>query len=393
MSRVVFRLESPMLIGGRRLKDNVYESIDYIPGHVVRAAFAKHILMNCPLYNPQEPDAQGRYNYVYVRDESKCISCTFYKACSTFGDIKFSFFYPEGCDILPLTAKGCKTNREHGFRDMLVNDGEHKCRHCINESGMDSVMRGLAGRLESVKGYRKGKARVSIDKELYTKTAINSYTQTALDGSLYSIYAIRQGTVFEGHIGDTEALGVKEGQIYHIGGYCSVGFGRVKVISVTPDKKRQDLLPLLREFNERKQEKEGKQDKYFIPILFKSDAKLGIEEFDLSKAISDAEYRNIWKRMVMGTEDDGFDIEQVYTEQEIVRGYDTSREWGRWEKKPEILTLRGTTLLLSTKNYIESVIGRLEQMEAEGVGRDKNNGFGQIEICNELHLKGEIVNG
>ena len=34
-----------------------------------------------------------------------------------FSDIKFSFFYPEGSEIVPLTAMKCKEDDSHGYID------------------------------------------------------------------------------------------------------------------------------------------------------------------------------------------------------------------------------------------------------------------------------------
>ncbi|MCX7921551.1 MAG: hypothetical protein N3B21_05980 [Clostridia bacterium] len=394
MSKVVLKLESPLMTGGKRLKDNVLESLDYIAGHVLRAAFARHILLNCPLYKPNQPDSKGRYHFVYIRDKGECRKCRLYEACRDFSDMKFSFFYPKGTDILPYTAKGCKYHDDHGFKDILTYNEGVRCSKCIEKYGESMVDMGKAGRVESVSGYRKRHEKISIERTVFTRTAIEPSTKTAQDGSLYLIYAVKQGIEFEGEIQGIEKLGIKEGNSIYVGSYNTVGFGRMSVQSISDEDRKKNLPELISEFNLKLHKHNVKQPTEtkvtYIPILFKSDAKLGIERESFDRPMSNEEYKEKWKELIFGEKLQDIKIEKVLSENDMYRGYDTSQEWGKWEKKPQIITLKGTSVLLSTDRPIESVLPELVDMELQGVGEDKNNGFGQIEVCNELHVKGEI---
>ena len=45
--RIRMDFKSPLLVGGKRLTSNYIEGIDYIPGNIVRAGFARYILNEC----------------------------------------------------------------------------------------------------------------------------------------------------------------------------------------------------------------------------------------------------------------------------------------------------------------------------------------------------------
>lgn len=392
LSEVVLHLESPLMTGGKRLKDNVLESLDYIPGHVLRAAFAKYILLRCPLYDPRKTDEASRYHYIYDRKAKECDGCLWHEACRSFSGIVFSFFYPENCDIIPFTAKICKhLPQEHGMRDLLTNPGRMRCRQCEAAYPKTDLDIGKFGRLESVSGYRRGGRKFLPKTITLTRTSINPFTGTALNAGLYSVTALQQGLPFTGTISGIEKLNIQPGQTIYVGSYNSVGLGRMKLAELKPPPPERNLLNLLRQFNLRLKEAYGDSIKTYIPILLKSDAKLGIETMPQFKApLSNDDYRREWQRLILGRDNQGIEIEQIYSEQDIYRGYDTSREWGRWEKQPQVLTLKGTTFLLSTQQPLESILPFLTGMETSGIGNDRANGFGQVEIGNKLHVEGEI---
>lgn len=389
MSRVELKLESPLMTGGKRIKDNVLQSLDYIPGSVMRAAFAKYILMHCPLYTPEKCDDAGRYNYVYIRDSIKCKGCPFYDSCSNFSSIKFSFFYPKDFQIIPFTARKCKVSNNHGFIDTLILPENLKCKKC-NDENKDSVSNGRIGRMESARGFRMGRQSVKLDREVFTRTSVDPYTLTAKDGSLYSIYAIKQGITFVGDIDGFEMLNLKIGDEIYAGSYNTVGFGKLTVQNVCIPNQYRNLHDDIIRFNERIRNAGYSPDKTYIPMLLISDAKLGIEDYDFDKPLSNDEYKSIWKKLLFSDVKPELNVEKVFSEQDIYKGYDTSKPWGKWEKAPQVLVLKGTTILASTEKPVEEIIDVLNMLEHEGIGRERENGFGKVEICDELHVKGEI---
>ncbi len=378
------------MVGGKRLADNVLESLDYIPGNVMRAALAKYILLSCPLYDHRKPDELGRYNYVYVRDETSCSRCKFNNACREFSNIRISFFYPEGYDIIPLTSKKCKTYMDHGFKDILTGVETSECEECmkINRQGSGTA---FLGRMEFANGFRHGKEKCTPGRYSFTRTSLDEYTLTALDASLHSINVVEGGIIYEGEIKGFESLNLNPGKMLYVGKYTSIGFGHVKIMGVKDKPERKNLIELLGEFNKNIRTKLPRDaEKSYIPILFRSDAKLGIEELCTDTPLSDREYKQIWERLVLGDNPCGFQIEQVFSEQDIYKGYDTSKELEKWERKPCVFTKKGTSVLMSTKKRLEDIVETLISMETKGIGKDTYDGFGEIEICNELHVKGGI---
>lgn len=140
----------------------------------------------------------------------------------------------------------------------------------------------------------------------------------------------------------------------------------------------------------------------YIPILFNSHAKLGIERIPHEKLSSrDIDFKAIWKELITEEYENNqiikrglnfeFEVEKVYTETQIYRGYDTSLDLEEPREKAIIINKMGTTVLLKIhKNEYKKAIENLSKAEQLGIGYETENGYGQVEISNEIHLKGEI---
>ncbi|WP_434297091.1 hypothetical protein [Clostridium sporogenes] len=396
MAYVTLEMKSPLVVVGRNLTNNYRESLPYISGDRIRAGFAKYILQNCPVYEVNKKEIVNnkvRYNWVYYRNEKQCSKCEFSEVCKNFSNMKFSFFYPQGTQVLPFTSMKCKYNKDHGFKDILIRPKETKCNRCIEDTKNE-------GRMEAAYGFRKGKNAFDINKVVYTRNSINRYTRTSKEGALYNIVAV-ENKYFEGEIEGIEPLvevmeNCNEEKIVRIGSYTSVGMGLAKV--KVEDKKyecnEKELLKKLKEFNERiiVQDYFEEYDKNFnyIPILLTSNGKLGLEKENVEDYLSDDEYRKIWTKILKRDINFEFEVERVYTETENYRGYDLSKEFTDIREDIVIINKMGTTILLKTKENLSNLVMELNKLESEGIGNEKENGFGKVEICNELHLKGEI---
>jgi hypothetical protein len=411
-------LESPLIVGGHRLVNNVFYSLDYITGSVLRAAFVRQILLNCPIFDENKDDGYKKdnktvkYNYVYIRDEEYCRNCDSYKLCKDFSSIKFSFFYPEGTEIIPLTSKKCKEFDDHCFIDSIAGTAGTKSKQCKANNCQDPERR-----LEYKKGYRKGGTFFSLynKRSNYTKTAIDPYTRRAKDNYLYSINAIDEGVMFEGSISLPESLnfedilvfcdrtgGEENKPVVYVGKRSSSGFGKVSINNFFEMRKKEDnLKKSLEEFNIRilkNKFHDVNPSKTYIPILFTSDAKLEIGTFlDLGSPKTNKEYLEMWNKLIFGSSESIFSVEEVYAEHDYYKGFDTSLKPEELEKnkraQTQILTLKGTSLLLSSEKEIDEIVDALRELQNKGVGKETDNGFGEIEVCNILHVKGEVVNG
>ncbi|ENJ9653018.1 hypothetical protein AB2T14_000605 [Clostridium botulinum] len=396
MAYVTLEMKSPLVVVGRNLTNNYRESLPYISGDRIRAGFAKYILQNCPVYEVNKKEIVNnkvRYNWVYYRNEKQCSKCEFSEVCKNFSNMKFSFFYPQGTQVLPFTSMKCKYNKDHGFKDILIRPKETKCNRCIEDTKNE-------GRMEAAYGFRKGKNAFDINKVVYTRNSINRYTRTSKEGALYNIVAV-ENKYFEGEIEGIEPLvevmeKFNEEKIVRIGSYTSVGMGlaEIKVEDKKHEFNEKVLLKKLNEFNERirKQDYFEEYDKNFnyIPILLTSNGKLGLEKENVEEYLSDDEYRKIWNETLKRDINFDFEVERVYTETENYRGYDLSKEFTDIREDIVIINKMGTTILLKTKENLSNLVRELNKLESEGIGNEKENGFGKVEICNELHLKGEI---
>lgn len=402
MAKVFLELKTPLIVGAKRIKDNFITSVNYIPGNVLRAAFARKLLLECPVYDSNVTDSNDKYNMVFIRNKGECDKCERKEICENFSNIKFSFFYPENADVIPFTAEKCKYHNEHGFLDGMFKHKNGICEKCKHNKE--------EGRMESVNGLRLGNKVLKLDTVQFTKTAIDKYTKTAKDGSLFTIEAIKEkdenknyikftGTI-DGYLGEF----LKKGDIIRVGKKIASGYGKFEIVDINDNDKFESLVKRIDKFNNRirsfsnedkiKKIKNYDEKKTYIPILFKSNARLGIENENLDKVKTNEDFKVKWKELILKGEFGGnFEIEKVWSENDIYKGYDTSMPWGKWERKPIIQTLFGTTILVSTKILSDKCIEYLEKLESDGIGKDTKDGYGQVEICNELHMEGEIYNG
>lgn len=392
MSKILLKMKSPLVVLGKSMSSKYKESLSYISGDKVRAAFAKYILLNCPVFQfnqREEIDKEKfKYNWVYYRNKLECRNCTFSDVCKSFSDMKFSFFYPEGTDIIPFTAMKCKYHKDHGFRDILIKnyDKTIKCKKCLKKG-----KKTLEGRMEAAYGLRKKNEGFEPDKIIYTRNAINRYTKTSKEGALFTIVAVTN-TNFEGYIEGVEpllkAMKILKDKVVRIGSYISVGMGSFEITKINEENKNCNLLEKLMDFNRRIKDKP--QNKNYIPILLKSDTKLGLEKIKLKSYLTDDDYREKWKEILLKYIDFNFSIKSVYTEVENYKGYDLSNGVDNKDENIVIINKMGTTILLETEDKLQKILNKLEKLEFEGIGFERENGFGKIEICNEMHLKGEI---
>ena len=100
----------------------------------------------------------------------------------------------------------------------------------------------------------------------------------------------------------------------------------------------------------------------------------------------------LWQDKVFGV-NSKLKLEKVFAENTFYKGFDTSAEWGNWEKeRPEILTLKGTSFLISYKKNDRDAFDELIKIKSTGVGKDTINGFGEISVCCKLHKLGVTKN-
>lgn len=377
---VKFELLSPVMCGGIRIADNFLESEAFIRGSVLRAAFANSILLECPLADQVSED--GKRNFIEVKDsEGRCKICPQRSVCAHFSDMTFSFAYKEGCIPAPFTAKKCKTcGTKHPVQDTIIENGLLSCNACTNGLKRMETLKGMI-RFDADGKVGDGKVQMNLSSH----TAINYYSNTADDGSLFSVKAIQKGQIFSAVIDDCDTGMLKKGDVIYAGKYASCGFGKMRIADIQPVSEctEQEIAQKIQAFNTRF-EKEN-----MAAVLFLSDAYP--HHVPLTEDIQTNEgYLSYWTHALFGEGALPFAIKNMFTETQLYSGYDTSRKWGDWkQKKPELMIMKGTSVLLEIKDgCMDEAVKLLTNAQKYGLGRQTENGFGQIEICHAIHCTG-----
>lgn len=380
--KIKFELLSDVMAGGVRIADNFLQSEEFITGSVLRAAFANDILLECPY--GEDVSSDGRKYIVENKGREYCTNCSKKNMCEKFSEMHFSFLYKDDSMPAPLTSKVCKAYEdEHPIKDIIAGAEKIECSECKTP----------IKRMEELKGFIKSEGngqnskfkKIKVDKNTTIHTAINYYTRTAKEGSLFEIRAIEKGQFFVGIIDDCETGMIYENKIIYLGKYSSSGFGKMKIVSIS-DYTEENIEENIRRFNSKFNMSSSEYN--YAAIYLKSDAKLGFENDNMEEILSTDEYKNKWKQKLFEN-DEIIKVEQVFAQNILYSGYDTSAKTGKWKKDVEIITLKGSSFKISYKKADEEkVIKKLYDLVKSGVGKDTKAGYGEIEICNKIHMLG-----
>ena len=104
MYKIEAVLKSPLMIGGKKLNNNYRESKDYIPGSVLRAAYARALVLQCA--------CEQKDNWLVFQARRECRTCAFKTICEHFSQISFPALYPMGGSPYPVTARENKYTKK-----------------------------------------------------------------------------------------------------------------------------------------------------------------------------------------------------------------------------------------------------------------------------------------
>lgn len=397
-NRFLLKFQSPVLVGGKQKTANYMESDDIIKGNVIRAAFAKIILDQCPLKNETvKVNGEDRYNWVSYRNKPCCKECNFRKTCSNFDNMKFSYFYPLGSEVIPLCVKVCKKDNDHRYYNDLIHKEKKPCTKCHSK-------------LEFTTGLRKkygDKGHYELGKTFLTRNAINSYTKTSQDGMLYSVQVVSNTPIDNELYGDilkedqdNECKIVYEGKIeglckeefknfnvLRVGGDITAGFGKCILQSVEDEKKEDSnsIKNHMKKFSNLYK----KGDLNFVAIKFTSDCML---DFNYDGKYKDTgDLKKIWRDALLNNYKMNKDaivkkvcnleVEKVYSETSFYRGYNHSLDLNIKRSEVSTLVNKGTVILFRSEDDIDDIYNFLNSIE--GFGDETKNGFGAFEIYYE----------
>lgn len=386
------KLESPMITGGRKPTGQAVEAINYIRGGLIRGAVAKALLTDL---ESNEPDADFRQLFL---DNNAGL----FRNC-----------YP-GNKILPATAIGCKDSS--GFRTADDDD-----KHGIFDTLIERIVSEKAekmfqptcpqccGRVEAQGGfYTKSNDKYikkTLNTRLLTRVAINRQRKVAEEGLLYHHTAIdpiitkekngietHKKVVLNGSARIPSSLVEKvaetlRNKVNRLGGSGSRGLGRVSV-NVENQEPFDSVKQRIKDFNtglkkvwdtysELPNIEIGQLDGTFFSVNLQSDAILTAEDG--------------WQRTMVLTTRSLQEMADCNAEVSFVRSFASYGYVGGWNaawglpKETELVTNLGSVFVFHTSD-VDAWLPALQQLENIGIGNRREEGFGQILICDPFHL-------
>jgi len=442
--RMEITLNSPVCIAQKRGIGNVIETLDYIPGSTIRGALAMLYLQKKGEYNDnekiwelKEKKQKEQFNAVFNSDNARFGNC-----------------YPEEAKVIPYTATSCKyfsgfrkdphdPAETHCVFDTLIPLAEHeligkkqssgkieeKFENC--QSKMDEQPCGAI--MDRFSGYYKQTdstlfERINLSKRLIARTAIMDSLGTAFPGRLYTIEALNEKDEkgvrqkFSGCLETDETTfktlkEILENNTLRIGSAKSRALGEISLQLGTPSPLDErwlirEVAERLKDMNSNMQKyvsqrySQGQTDantdiqnfksRYFFSVTLHSDAILRDEilRFKSALEIQDLidsqpnltpQQQNLLKK---------FQILRAWLSAHVVSGWNTAL---KLPKEDEVAISKGSVFLFVTKpcetfadTEVQPLADILKQVEESGIGERKNEGFGNIRICDEFHWKVHI---
>lgn len=398
---------SPLAIGSQKPGNAslINETLDYIPGSVIRGALASWMIKLA-----EEDPQPGDDFYRLFLDEDAAIFHNAYPATLTI-DKKNTVDQEQmnSINVIPATALSSKNNP--GF----LGDGEGVFDTLIDRFCADffaccydpsSFLDG--GRLDNFSGFycqfNDKYYRLTANKRLLTRTAINRRRATTEESLLYSIEVLNESrqvnnqttpVFFRGKIVlENKELGKnlvafieKYSEMIRLGGGTSRGLGKVE-ISSKESQITMDIDARLDKFNATLENRWQQWQELFAP----SKLELTLKKFYFTITLqSDAILLENWLKTTVITEemllsmcnleDDDLNLEAVYSSFGYISGWNSA--WGLM-KDVELITNKGSVYLFST-NQKDLWIEALRMLEFKGVGERRQEGFGQIIVCSTFH--------
>lgn len=390
-------LKSPLITGGRKPTGQAVEAVQHIRGGLMRGAIAKAWLADS---EDGEPDADFRQ--LFLND-----GAGIFRNC-----------YP-GPNVLPATAVGCKDfsgflkkgdDEKHGIFDTLLEQIAAEKAGWLYQPGCPCCN----GRVDAKTGFYTKSDQVyqlrNLSTRLLTRVAINRHRRVAEDELLYHLNAVdplstekkkgdlngseeRRKVSLHGSIRVPSDLVSKvsdtlQKQVQWLGGGTSRGLGRV-CVKVTKSNNSDSLENRIAGFNE---ELQKLWETYCHLPNVKMDAFEGTYfSIDLqSDAILTA--ADGWQRSIVLTAPMLQEIADCNVPVTLIRSfasYDCVSGWNAaWglPKETELATRMGSVFIFHTPD-VESWKLCLKTLENTGIGNRREEGFGQILICDPFHLR------
>ena len=385
-------LESPIITGGRKPSGQAVEAVNYIRGGLIRGAVANKLLSDLENNGP-DPD----FKKIFIGDDA-----AIFRNCTP------------ATKVLPATAISCKdtsgfsADGKHGVFDTLLERIVSEKADWMYQPNCPKC----CGRVESKSGFYKGTTGSHKEKHLntrlLTRVAINRQRKVAEEGILYHLTAIDpvivqtkkqksnekiegKPVVLHGSVRVPSALAEKvaqtlEQKVMRLGGGSSRGLGHVSIAvqnkpTTKPLKERIDnfndaLKEVWQAYSYLPNPEIDAFDGTYFTLNLQSESILTVEDgWQRSMVIS--------KRMLQ-------DMAACDTEVTCVRSFTSYGYAGGWNaawglpKETELVTNMGSVFVFHTSD-IDSWLPALQELENVGIGNRREEGFGQVLICDPFH--------
>lgn len=306
---------------------------------------------------------------------------------------------------IPLTAKSCKKYpgfaqnvEEHGVVDLLLsmlestekaNELKEKdfCKVC-KQQNEEQIMDSFRGFM--VHDQQDAYYKVTVAKQMITRTAINNFTGIAKEGMLYSFETVREGQYFVGVIEiEDETIGAKltssegllqPGSQFYVGRGKSRGLGLLEMAKIIEkyDSLSMDLESRLQKLNAAIQKKGFfPAEKVFFSITLETPAIIKDRFFRPRLLIA---------QLLKIPEDIIVEKKVSIANTEIISSWNCLQGLPRQD---EVAITKGSSFLYEVKSTAGlDLVKELTKIEQEGIGCKRAEGYGRISICKEFHWEG-----
>jgi len=383
---LTLRTESPLVLRASRTSAQFTPTLTYIPGATLRGALALNWLRENGAPNEE------------------------FRRLFLSGDVSFGPLFPSRNGVagrpLPLSAVACKCYGPTHARsvgdsllrlelaDVLgtlepIKDWEN-CPDCCDQNPE------YPNKRDRLSGYYLAQEAVATIKpavRMLTGVGMSRTTGTAAQGILFSMEAVEEGQVFKGRVrihGDGAILVDRlkqlapQEKILRLGAARSRGQGRVRVVgwqSVNPQEtsliERWDALNAAvgRLWARYGAEPKGE---YFTltlesPLILRDEALRPRRPDDLS-----AEDLGL---------PDWVERRRFILNEVVLQGWNAA--WHLPKQDTPALGMGSVLLFRVPANWRDAVLSRLEEIEREGLGKRRAEGFGRVRVCDPFHYRFE----
>lgn len=383
---------SPLLLGSGMDTQNVRETRAYIAGSVLRGALAEGILSRLKAHRNsagrspqlQADDSQlAAFNEIFVKRPAARFGHLYPSVLPKEGDAPESF-------PAPVTAFACKPHVDkHPLRDALKNllNGEPRPTECAT----------CQARLERYRGYVGYQS--NVPRRPLLRVGMSRLTEAAEDEALYVLEAIQPKAdpehllAFTGYWQMTEQQWEQLQELLdrfflpgdtgaswrlRIGSARARGLGEA-VVRVGPAT-ATDLIAGFNAFQAIAPQGES--------LYFSLTARAPVLIYDQTGApsmkLSLETLRGYCTKLPVGIEEQG-----AFVEHELLSGW--SQAWGLPKPVGPAIAAGSVFVYRVPNTEQDSLLSFLQQIEANGLGERRGEGFGELVVCDLFHVRQTAV--